>query len=88
MERFQDDDAGYERWLAGHSDLYVLNTTRTPTPTYLKLHRATCHTIAGVPARGVRWTGEYIKLCGTRAELEHFARTQVGGEVSPCGNCR
>ncbi|CCH30621.1 hypothetical protein ABZ816_39600 [Actinosynnema sp. NPDC047251] len=87
MERFQDDDAGYERWLAGHSDLYVLNTTRNPTPGYLKLHRATCRTIAGAPARGDRWTGEYIKFCGPKAELERFARTHVGGEASPCGLC-
>jgi hypothetical protein len=30
VEGFLDDDAGYERWLAGHPDLYVVNTTRTP----------------------------------------------------------
>jgi hypothetical protein len=30
VERFQDDDAGYERWLAIHPDLFVLNTARNP----------------------------------------------------------
>lgn len=87
MERFQDDDAGYERWLAGHPDLFVLNTARNPARNYLMLHRATCHTIASVPARGARWTGEYIKLCGRRTELEVLAQAEVGGTAFPCPLC-
>lgn len=87
VKRFQDDDGGYEGWLAGHQDGFVLNTARNPAPNYVMLHRATCRTIAGTPARGVRWTGEYIKFCGTRAELEEFARVQVGGAASPCRLC-
>jgi hypothetical protein len=87
MQRFEDDDVGYENWLAKHPCLYVLNTARKPAPNYLMLHRATCHTIAGVPARGVRWTGEYIKFCGQRVELEDFAQTHVGGNAFPCRLC-
>ena len=89
MERFQDDDDGYESWLAVHPDLFVLNTARNPAPNYLMLHRATCRTIAGAPAivRRTRWTGEYIKFCGQRAELEDFARTSVGGTAWPCRLC-
>jgi hypothetical protein len=87
VERFQDDDTGYERWLAGHPDLYVLNAARNPAPNYLMLHRATCRTIAGAPARGARWTGDYIKFCGNRAELEEFAQTHVGGQAHPCRRC-
>lgn len=55
MERFQDDDAGYERWLADHADLFVLNTARNPAPNYLMLHRAVCHTIAGTASRRITW---------------------------------
>jgi hypothetical protein len=40
VERFRDDDPGYERWLAGHPALFVLNTSRNPAPNYLMLHRA------------------------------------------------
>jgi hypothetical protein len=49
VERFQDDEAGYERWLADHPDLFVLNTARIPAPNYLVLHRATCHMPAAPP---------------------------------------
>ncbi|WP_243727371.1 hypothetical protein [Actinocrispum wychmicini] len=87
VERFQDDDAGYERWLAAHPDLFVLNTARRPAPNYLMLHRATCRTIAGTPARGNRWTGDYIKFCGRRTELEEFAQAQVGGTAFRCRLC-
>jgi len=84
---FKDDDGGYESWVSAHPDLFVLNTARTPAPNYLMLHRATCRTISGVPARGSRWTGDYIKYCGARHELEEFARLQVGGEAHPCRLC-
>ena len=86
---FKDDDAGYREWLARHkgSESFVLNTERNPKPTYLILHRATCHTISGAPAHGTQWTHDFIKVCGTRAELESFARS-VGGTAQTCGICR
>ncbi|MFD5827306.1 hypothetical protein [Lentzea sp. NPDC060358] len=87
MQRFSNDDAGYQRWLAAHPDLYVLNTERTPRPSYLVLHRATCRTITGTPARGRQWTAEYLKVCGSRAELETFALNEVGGAAQACGLC-
>lgn len=86
VQTFRDDDRGYERWLAGNPDLFVVNAERTPRPSYLVLHRATCRPIGGTPARGVRWTADYIKVCGSRAALESFAR-DVGGEAQPCGLC-
>lgn len=87
MRSFVDDDAGYQRWLATHLDGFVLNTERQPTATYLMLHRATCHTISGAPARGSRWTADYVKHCGNRNELERFACQDVGGAANPCGIC-
>lgn len=87
MQRFQDDDTGYEGWLAAHPDWYVLNAARNPAPNYLMLHRATCRTITSSPGRAMRWTAEYIKFCGNRAELEKFAQSGVGGTASPCRLC-
>lgn len=87
MQRFVDDDAGFQSWIARYPDGYVLNTNRKPSPSYLILHRATCRTIAGDPISGSRWTGEYIKVCGDRAELERWARAEVGAAPKPCVHC-
>jgi hypothetical protein len=86
MDRFVDDDPGYLDWVARHPDGFVVNTGRTPTASYLMLHRAVCGTITGRPAMGSTFTGDYAKVCGDRAELEGFAR-QLGGQAQPCGLC-
>jgi hypothetical protein len=86
MQRFVDDDRGYLDWLAQHPDGFVINTGRTPTATYLVLHRAGCGTINGKPARGTTFTGDYAKVCGARRELETFGR-ELGGQAQPCGLC-
>ncbi|GII29092.1 hypothetical protein [Planotetraspora mira] len=87
MSPFIDDDAGYLNWLAEHPDDFVVNTPRTPTPKYLRLHRATCVFITGTPARGARWTGDYVKYCGELGELKSWARAEVGGELQSCAHC-
>ncbi len=87
MQTFVDDDAGYLGWIARNPDGFVLNTERKPTRAYLVLHRATCHTISGVPARGDRWTDYYHKICGNRSELEQWARREVQGEPRLCPRC-
>jgi hypothetical protein len=87
VQRFIDDDDGYLAWLAAHQDLFVLNAARHPTPAYLMLHRASCHTINGTPTRGTRWTGDYIKIGGARGELVDYARREVGGHTQQCGTC-
>lgn len=86
MQRFVDDDRGYRDWLDHHPDGFVINTGRTPSTAYLMLHRASCGTITGTPARGTTFTGEYAKVCGERDELEEFAR-QLGSHPQPCGLC-
>jgi hypothetical protein len=87
MQKFIDDDPGYLAWLSAHPTSFVLNTYRTPTPAYLVLHRATCHTISELPMNGSTWTREYRKICGERAELESYARNDVGSDVHPCAHC-
>lgn len=64
----------------------MINTGRPPSAAYLMLHRASCGTITGEPARGTAFTGEYAKVCGERNELEEFAR-HLGGHAQPCGLC-
>jgi hypothetical protein len=90
MRIFEDDDAGYLAWVDRNQHGFVVNTTRKPDPRYLYLHRASCGTIRGKPARGERWTtGELIKVCAeTRAELDQWAHQIAGGELHPCGLCR
>jgi hypothetical protein len=64
MRIFEDDDAGYLAWVENHQHGFDVNSYRKPDPRYLILHRATCGTITGKPARDDRWmTGEFIKAC-------------------------
>ncbi|PSL55980.1 hypothetical protein B0I31_104271 [Saccharothrix carnea] len=71
MQRFTEDSGAYEHWLALNQDQYVINAERSLNPDNLMLHRASCHTINGTPARGTTWVGSYVKVVGTRTELEH-----------------
>jgi hypothetical protein len=89
MRVFRDDDVGYLARVESHQHGFVVNTFRRPDSRYLVLHRATCHTITGKPARGDRWTtDDYIKACSeARAALDQWARQTVGGELTPCGLC-
>lgn len=87
MENFKDDDAGYLRWVEDHSDGYVVNCYRTPSPSYLKLHRATCRWI-----QTEKWTNyttkTYMKVCSSdKAELDTWARHDIDGELDPCKHC-
>ncbi|MBL7209827.1 MAG: hypothetical protein ISS52_06990 [Dehalococcoidia bacterium] len=88
MQKFIDDDGGYLHWLNANPMGFVVNCERSPRASYLILHHTTCGTIRGVPARGKRWTADYMKVCSlSKVELESWARIEVGGEVSPCGLC-
>jgi hypothetical protein len=46
MLHYIHDDAGYLAWLSGHPDGFVINTYSSPSPTYVRLHQATCSTIS------------------------------------------
>ncbi len=86
--KFIDDDNGYLAWLADHPEGYVLNAERKPRASYLKLHRADCNTISGRPARGDRWTGDYIKVCSDdEGAIAEWARRETGGTPDPCRTC-
>ncbi len=89
MRIFEDDDTGYLAWVESHQHGFVIHSSRKPDPHYLRLHRASCHTISGKPARGERWTADYIMVClEPRSDLDQWARLSAGGELHPCGLCR
>jgi hypothetical protein len=70
MQEFMEDSGAYEHWLADNQDQYVINAERSLNPNNLVLHRASCRTINGAPARGTTWVGSYVKLVGARHDLE------------------
>ncbi|GAA3462729.1 hypothetical protein ACFFSW_25175 [Saccharothrix longispora] len=82
MHTYVVDSGAYEHWLADNQDQYVINAERSLNPANLVLHRASCHTINGTPARGATWVGSYVKVVGTRAELEAEHAT-----ARPCRLC-
>lgn len=88
-DEFRDNDDSYLDWLAGHTDGYVINILRSHNPTTAKVHRASCRTINGVPARGDTWTtGDYVKVCADQlADLDQWALDQVGNPIQRCGTC-
>jgi hypothetical protein len=85
---FADDDAGYEAWLRATPAGFVLNALRSPSSGTM-LHRATCRTVSGVPARGVTWTsGSYVKACATDpAALARWLAVNGGKPPRDCGLC-
>jgi len=84
---FVDDDAGFLAWLKAHPEGLVLNTGRTPSARYLKLHRARCSTLA--EAEGRAWTVSHRRVCaGDRAALEAWAAAAVGAAPDPCKRCK
>ena len=84
---FVDDDVSYLRWIAANPNARVLNAARSlaAAPT---MHRATCHTISGTPARGRTWTGPYVKACAEEASaLLRWSEANIGRVPHPCGAC-
>jgi hypothetical protein len=88
LEVFIDQDRQYLAWLAANPGGYVVNTYRSPSPNYLKLHLSACRTISGNPTRG-RWcTKDYAQVCSPIiGELTDWATREVGGKLEPCGTC-
>jgi hypothetical protein len=86
-EVFKDRDADYLEWCRDHPSGFVVNTTRSSSPSYMKLHRASCWTVIRLFGRGRQLTGPYIKVCAmSRQDLESWA-TRHQGVLDPCPLC-
>lgn len=85
---FHNDDEGYLSWLQINPTGFVINCDSEPRAEYVKLHRASCHTITGEPSQGEHWTRTYMKVCGeTETELGLWAPRTVGVLSERCGSC-
>jgi hypothetical protein len=87
VQLFRNAETEYLTWIARNPLGWVVNSTRSPTPAYLVLHRADCWTI-GPHGMGNYTTRVYIKLCSAdRAALESWAEDSVGGKLTLCAFC-
>ena len=85
---FIDDDPGYLAWVAANPDGFVLNSSLTSPRTLSHVvHRATCTSITGQPARGRRWTRDYLKACGDREMVVKYGHATTGVAPTNCGLC-
>ncbi|MFM5968695.1 MAG: hypothetical protein ACKOQ8_06635 [Micrococcales bacterium] len=92
MKHFANDEAGYLNWIAENPEGFVLNVERSPRPSYLVLHRATCSTIAKPRDDGAYTDRGYQKVVASDLnELRGYARRvgRADGSFSKaCGHCQ
>lgn len=90
MQRFENADHGYLRWLRRNPRGYALNVVRTHASTGMMLHRATCFTIQNESFRGSGWTTNvYVKICAPgREPLRRWALRNAGALPPDCLKCR
>ena len=93
-EIFDRNDLTYQSWLKANSDGYVLNSRRTIDPSYLVLHRASCHFIkryTSVVKDGAFTERGYIKICSSNlSSLRNWVKKQGRSDGSfskECGYC-
>jgi len=77
VRRFVDDDSGFLEGVAHNPEGFILNTLPKRTRAYLILHRSSCRTVGGEPARGSRWTVDCIKFCGDQLPLRSRLRAHI-----------
>jgi hypothetical protein len=88
VERFENDEPGYESWLRANPTGFVLNIHRTLGASDARLHTAKCRTIQGRPPRGDTWTGEYIKVGSiNKGALILWAEKESGESPRSCNVC-
>ena len=83
---FKNDDDGFRRWVEGNPNGYVVNSYRSPTGGYLKLHRASCSHLKLDTVSNL--TADYMKSCSTALRaLKSWAKEQLDAELQPCHFC-
>jgi hypothetical protein len=88
VERFQNDEAGYLRWLEANPHGYVVNVDEpNHIAQYPMVHRAT-HKVLSSPHRTNYTTGRYIKICSDNLqELEGWSKQKYGRQLVRCAQC-
>lgn len=85
---FYGEEAAYLDWIDRHPSGYVVNTERTPRPSYLQLHVATCGHISKPREPGAYTERQYVKFCSTsRHALEEWAEEEIGGHLGTGCTC-
>lgn len=86
-----DNDSAYHHWLSANPHGFVVNTRKSPAPSYMVLHRATCHRVRSGHSHGAFTQHDYRKVCApTLEELRIWARRNgsSNGEFSKhCARC-
>ena len=88
VEVFDNDEAGYLKWVQSNPDGFVANVDRAETvPQYPMVHSAT-HGSLSSPKIGNFTTGAYVKLCSADLEaLEQYSQTKFGRALTRCSQC-
>lgn len=88
VERFDNDEAGYLKWVETHPHGFIANVDRAGmVPAYPMVHSAT-HGLVSSPRIGNFTTGDYIKLCSTDLKaLEEYSQTRFGRPLTRCSQC-
>lgn len=88
IERFENREADYLRWVHAHPDGYVANVDVQGTRAkYPMVHRA-AHKLLWASLDGGYTTGDYIKVCASDFQaLEQWCTKAYGRSLSRCGVC-
>ena len=88
METFNDDEAGYLRWIRNNPTGFVVNAGRLPgdIPDPYMLHRATCSFISSSKIKNYTTTS-YMKICSLdKQELLRWAGEYRA--IRECSYCK
>jgi hypothetical protein len=88
IQRFQNDEDAYLRWVQANPDGYVVNVDEPRSfPQYPMVHRAS-HKVMSTPARTNYTTGDFIKICSMDLNaLEQWSQEKYGRSLTRCAGC-
>jgi hypothetical protein len=86
---FADDDAGYLAWASDHREGYVVHVPNAAGGRGLRLHRASCPSVVGDPAKGRSFTATARKAgAADEAALLAWCVETLGRDPEPCQRCK
>lgn len=86
---FSDDDRGYGAWASAHGDGFVLNAPKGSSAKGLRLHKATCSSVATATSSTRSPTASVRKVCASDvAPLLEWCAATLDAEPEPCRRCR